>query len=512
MTETSASKAPPPPSCAMVIFGANGDLTKRLVVPALYNLTRSGLLPEKFALIGIDHNDKTSEQWRSDLHDFLESLTKSRGEAAENNIDQAVWKRLADTMSFLRGDFTKEKTFTDIRDKLAACDKERGLGGNVLFYLAVADRFFGPIVDALGSAGLLKEDDDDNNKAWRRVVIEKPFGHDLASAKALNARVRKSLREEQIYRIDHFLGKETVQNIMALRFANGLFEPIWNRDRIDHVQITVAESIGVEKRGNFYEATGALRDMVPNHLFQLVAMTAMECPVSFSAEEIRAKKAEVFKAVHPLSPDCAVRGQYGPGEIASQKVAGYREEDRVAKDSPVETYVALRIMIDNWRWAGVPFYLRTGKRLPKRTTEIAIRFRQPPYALFRDTPMLALDSDWLILQIQPNEGIRLRFNAKVPGPEMTLESVAMDFKYADWFQQTPAVGYETLLYDCFIGDGTLFQRADQVEAAWAVVDPILKAWAEETPDDFPNYAAGSRGPDAAELLLARDGRAWRKIR
>ena len=509
MSDSNATKAPPPPSCAMVLFGANGDLTKRLVVPALYNLTRSGLLPEKFALIGVDHNDKTSEQWQSDLHDFLESLTKSRGEADENKIDEDVWKRLAGTMTFLRGDFTKEKTCTDIRDKLASADKTNKLDGNTLFYLAVADRFFGPIVDSLGEVGLLKEEE---GKFWRRVVIEKPFGHDLASARELNQRIRKWMREEQIFRIDHFLGKETVQNIMALRFANGLFEPIWNRDRIDHIQITAAESIGIERRGSFYEATGALRDMVPNHLFQLLAMTAMECPVSFDAEDIRAKKAEVFKAAHPLTVDCAVRGQYGPGEIDGQKVAGYREEDRVAKESPVETFVALRMIIDNWRWAGVPFYLRTGKRLPKRTTEIAIRFRQPPYALFRNTPMLALDSDWLILQIQPNEGIRLRFNAKVPGPEMALESVAMDFKYADWFQQSPAVGYETLLYDCFIGDGTLFQRADQVEAAWGVVDPILKAWAEETPEDFPNYAAGTRGPDAAELLLARDGRAWRKIR
>jgi glucose-6-phosphate 1-dehydrogenase len=508
MTGSGVQRAAPPPPCAMVIFGANGDLTKRLVVPALYNLAKTNLLPASFALIGVDHNDKTSEEWRNDLREFLEQLTAKSGAATQSKIDPDVWNRVAETMNFLRGDFTDEKTYSALRDRLSACDKERSLGGNALFYLAVADRFFGPIVDALGNAGLLKE----TGEGWRRVVVEKPFGHDLASAKALNERIRNSLREEQIFRIDHFLGKETVQNIMALRFANGLFEPIWNRDRIDHVQITVAESIGIEKRGSFYEATGALRDMVPNHLFQLVAMTAMECPVSFDAEDIRAKKAEVFKSVHPLTPDCVIRGQYAAGEISGQKVVGYRDEDRVAKNSNVETFVALKLMIDNWRWAGVPFYLRTGKRMPKRSTEIAIRFRNAPYALFRDTPMGALDSDWLILQIQPDEGIRLRFNAKVPGPEMALESVAMDFKYADWFQQAAAVGYETLLYDCFVGDGTLFQRADQVEATWAVVDPILKAWEVKPATDFPNYAAGSNGPDAAQELLKRDGRAWRVIR
>jgi glucose-6-phosphate 1-dehydrogenase len=507
MSDTNAAKAPPQPSCAMVLFGANGDLTKRLIVPALYNLTRSGLLPENFALIGVDHNDKTSEQWQSDLHDFLESLTKSRGEAEENKIDEGVWKRLASTMTFLRGDFTEEKTFTDVRDKLASVDKEHKLGGNALFYLAVADRFFGPIVDALGKVDLLKED----GESWRRVVIEKPFGHDLQSAKDLNARLLKSLKECQIYRIDHFLGKETVQNIMALRFANGLFEPIWNRDRIDHVQITVAETVGVESRGNFYETTGAMRDMVPNHLFQLVAMMAMEPPVSFDADAVRDKRVEAFRAVHPLTVEDVVRGQYGQGEINGKSVPGYRDEDKVAKDSAVETYVAMRLTIDNWRWAGVPFYLRTGKRLPKRMTEIAIRFRDAPFMLFRDTAMNSLRSDWLVLRIQPDEGISLRFNAKRPGAAMALESVAMDFKYSDWFKQAPAVGYETLLHDCFLRDGTLFQRADQVEAAWAVVDPILKAWAEEKPGDFPNYAAGTQGPDAAELLLARDGRAWRKI-
>jgi glucose-6-phosphate 1-dehydrogenase len=498
------AKTPPP--CAMVLFGANGDLTKRLVVPALYNLARTKQLPPNFALIGVDHNDKTTEQWCSGLHDFLaQTLSNSAGD--QKQIDPDAWKQLSAAMTFLKGDFDDAKTYSDVRDCLAKVDKDKSLGGNALFYLAVSDRFFGPIADALGKADLLKEE----NGAWRRVVVEKPFGHDIASAKALNAELLKSLREDQIYRIDHFLGKETVQNIMALRFANGLFEPIWNRDRIDHIQITVAETVGVESRASFYEATGALRDMVPNHLFQLVAMMAMEPPVSFDADDIRSKKAEVFKAMHPLTPDDAVRGQYGAGQSGGKDVPAYRGEDKVDPKSNTETYVALKLMIDNWRWAGVPFYLRTGKRLAKRNTEIAMRFKPAPFALFRDTPMDAMHSDWLILQIQPNEGIRLRFNAKRPGTEMALESVAMDFKYADYFKQAPAVGYETLLFDVFIGDGTLFQRADQVEAAWTIVDPVLKHWAATAPDDFPNYAAGSDGPDCADKLITRDGRHWRKI-
>jgi glucose-6-phosphate 1-dehydrogenase len=494
--------------CAMVIFGAGGDLTKRLIVPALYNLAKQDQLPERFAIIGVDHNERTSEEWQSGLHDFLEQTVKSgKGEFEAKQIDEKIWRSLAEKMSYIAGDFLEQKTYAAVRDHLKEIDQQQNLEGNAVFYLAAADRFFGPIVDAIGKAGLATEEN-----GWRRVVIEKPFGHDLPSAKALNARILKVLREDQIYRIDHFLGKETVQNIMALRFTNGLFEPIWNRDRIDHVQITVAESIGIETRGKFYEQTGALRDMVPNHLFQLVAMTAMEPPSSFDADEIRTRKAEVFKAVHPLSPADAVRGQYGAGEIDGKKVAGYREEANVATDSFVETFVALRLTIDNWRWAGVPFYLRTGKRLPARWTEIAILFKHAPLALFRDTPAGNLGPDWLILQIQPDEGIRLRFNAKRPGPEMHLEGVAMDFKYSDWFKQPPAVGYETLLYDCFAGDQTLFQRADQVEAAWAVVQPVLDAWAKERPSDFPNYPAGSAGPDCANQLLERSGRAWRPIR
>ncbi len=505
----SASQRRPPPPATFVIFGANGDLTRRLIVPALYNLAKEGLLPERFAIIGVDHNKQSAESWAKALLDFLETIVKKGGGESElTNIDPEAWDRIAGAMSYVDGDFLKDETYTKLGARLEERQKNENLGGNVLFYLAVADRFFGKIVEKLGKAGLVKQD----REAFRRVVVEKPFGHDLPSARALNNCLLEYLSEDQIYRIDHFLGKETVQNIMALRFANGLFEPVWNRDRIDHVQITVAETIGIGTRGKFYEATGALRDMVPNHLFQLVAMTAMEPPVSFDADAIRAKKAEVFKAVHPLGPRDAVRGQYDSGAIDGKSVNAYRKEDNVAPDSNVETYVALRLMIDNWRWAGVPFYLRTGKRLSKRMTEIAIRFKRAPHAIFRQTAVEELDADWLILRIQPDEGIRLRFNAKRPGPEMALESVAMDFKYADWFKQAPAVGYETLLYDALMGDATLFQRADQVEAAWAIVEPVLESWSFTTPTHFPNYTSGGAGPETANELIARDGRAWRPIR
>jgi glucose-6-phosphate 1-dehydrogenase len=493
-----------PKPCAIVIFGANGDLTRRLIIPALYNLARQGLLPERLALIGVGHSDKGLDTWRQSLHAFLSDVVAKNGDT----IDDKYWQPIAESMSFVKGEFNDADAYKRLGDHLAERDKKENLDGNVLFYLAVADRFFGPIIEQLGKAELVKSDEG----SFRRVIVEKPFGHDLKSARALNARILHWLHEEQIYRIDHFLGKETVQNIMALRFANGLFEPIWNRDRIDHVQITVAESIGTEGRGRFYEATGDLRDMVPNHLFQLVAMTAMEPPVSFDAEDIRAKKAEVFKAIHPVTLADVVRGQYDAGTIGKEPAVAYRKEVNVDPASNVETFVAMRLAIDNWRWAGVPFYLRTGKRLVTRSTEIAIRFKRAPYALFRETPMDELDADWLILRVQPGEGIRLRFNAKRPGPTMALESVAMQFKYADWFKQAPAVGYETLIYDCLIGDPTLFQRADQVEAAWEIVEPVLEGWEKVSPRHFPNYTAGSEGPTAANDLLARDGRAWRAIK
>jgi glucose-6-phosphate 1-dehydrogenase len=407
----------------------------------------------------------------------------------------------------MRGDFNQPDTYSQLGKLLADQQKRQNGTANVLFYLAVADRFFGPVIEQLGRAGLTRQSDG----AWRRVIVEKPFGHDFASAEALNAQILKVLSEDQIYRIDHFLGKETVQNILVLRFANGIFEPLWNRDHVDHIQITAAETVGVEARGRFYEQTGALRDMVPNHLFQLLAMIGMEPPISFDADAVRAKKTELFQAIHPISPDDAVRGQYGAGVVLGNKVPGYRQEPNVAQDSKTETYVALKLGIDNWRWAGVPFYLRTGKHLSARTTEIAVQFRQAPYALFRDTPVERLPANILTLRIQPDEGLSLSFSAKRPGPEIEIEGVDMDFAYRDYFAPLASVGYETLIYDCMIGDATLFQRADTVEAAWCAVQGLLDAWARTPATDFPNYSAGSAGPEAADRLLARDKRAWLPI-
>jgi glucose-6-phosphate 1-dehydrogenase len=503
--------APPAPPCAMVIFGAAGDLTKRLVVPALYNLAQAGQLASQFQLVGVDHNTGSAELWRKALAAAMQDFVAQGGESNINAVNQSAWRWLSERMSYVQGDINDPGTYTQLRDHLAGLDKTAATAGNYLFYLAVADRFFAPAVDHLGAAGLVTETDGH----WRRVVIEKPFGHDLLSAKALNADILKTLKEHQIFRIDHFLGKETVQNIMALRFANGLFEPLWNRQQIDHVQVTVAETIGVEHRGKFYEKTGALRDMVPNHVLQLVAMTAMEPPISFEANAVRSKKTEVIQAIKPIDQAQAlrdaVRGQYGGGAVVGNNVPPYREEPFVAPNSTTETFVAWRFNIDNWRWAGVPFFVRTGKRLRRRSTEIAIRFRQAPFALFRGTQVEQMNPNWMILRIQPDQGIALEFAAKRPGPVVKLSNVSMDFAYKDYFKVAPNTGYETLLYDCMIGDATLFQRADTVEAGWQAVQPILDAWANNPQPDFPNYAAGSGGPAAADELLARVGRAWRPL-
>jgi glucose-6-phosphate 1-dehydrogenase len=490
-----------PQSATLVIFGAGGDLTKRLVVPALCHLVQARKLPDRFAIIGVDHNDQTTEQWCQSLAEMIRTV------APAGRIDAPTWSWLTHRMQYMPADFTQAGTFTHLEGLLAKLREQNSIA-NVLFYLAVGEHFFGPIVEQLGHAGLTQQ----SKGAWRRVIIEKPFGHDLSSAKTLNAQILRVLSEDQIYRIDHFLGKETVQNILVLRFANGIFEPLWNRDHIDHVQITAAETIGVEGRGRFYERIGALRDMVPNHLFQLLAMIGMEPPISFDADAVRTKKTELLQAIHPISPENAIRGQYDGGVMLEQKVQGYRHEPNVAPDSATETYVAFKLSIDNWRWAGVPFYLRTGKRLSARTTEIAIQFRQAPYALFRDTPVERLPANILMLRIQPDEGLSVSFSAKRPGSEIEIDGVAMDFAYRDYFEPVATVGYETLIYDCLIGDATLFQRADTVEEAWRAVQNLLDFWARNRPDDFPNYAAGSAGPDVADRLLARDGRAWMAIR
>src|SRR5437868_5414072 len=504
-----ADDAPLAPPCVMVIFGAAGDLTKRLVVPALYNLVGARRLPDEFRIVGVDLASKTTEQWHTGLTETMQGFVGAEGEFAVDHIDQATWQWLTERMSYLQGDLNDPDDYRRLNEHLKGLDKTAGTAGNRLFYLAIADSFFSVAVAGLGAAGLVTE----TNNQWRRVIIEKPFGHDLASAKALNREILKHLQENQIYRIDHFLGKETVQNIMALRFANGLFEPMWNREHIDHVQITAAETVGVEQRGKFYEKTGALRDMVPNHVFQLVAMTAMEPPISFDANAVRAKKAEVIEAIRPLDPaqalKNAVRGQYDTGTVLGKTVRAYRQEPDVAPDSNTETYIACKLQIDNWRWAGVPFYLRTGKYLKRHLTEIAIRFHQAPFTLFRETDVERMHPNWMILRIQPSEGIGLEFAAKRPGPTVKLSNVTMDFAYEDYFKTAPNTGYETLIYDCMIGDATLFQRADNIEAGWAAVQPILDLWADNQPSFFPNYTAGSSGPAAADELLARDGRAWR---
>jgi glucose-6-phosphate 1-dehydrogenase len=508
------NKARPADPCAMVLFGATGDLAKRLVVPALYNLAVSGVLPEHFALIGVARGEDEVESWRKSLYGALKSFVENKsGTFSADHIDDKAWQALADKMSFVQGDLTTPELYKALGEEIDRAGATQKTQGNVIFYLAVADPLFGPVVDQLGKAGLTDQQTDKSGKAksWRRVVIEKPFGHSLDSARALNADILKTLAEDQIFRIDHFLGKDTVQSIMAFRFANSVFEPIWNRDRIDHVQITAAETVGVEKRGEFYEHTGALRDMVPNHLLSLLTLVAMEPPTGFDANAVRSRKAEVLAAIPPADPHKAVRGQYGAAEIVGKTVPAYRDEPDVDKHSKVETYAALQLEIDNWRWAGVPFFLRTGKHLSGRVTEIAIRFKPAPLSLFQDTPVEALKPNWLVIRIAPDEGISLQFEVKRRGPVVDLAPVQMDFRYGDWFEKQSNVGYETLLYDVMIGDPTLFMRADMVEHGWRIVQPVLDAWAEVSPR-FPNYASGSDGPKAADDLIGKENdRRWRLI-
>ncbi|MEE5090577.1 glucose-6-phosphate dehydrogenase [Xanthomonas euvesicatoria] len=497
------------PPCIIVVFGARGDLTKRLVMPALYNLRRSGALGDDFAIVGMDHGDISERAWRTNMGQSMTQLLSSRdAEFQTDEFDTATWDWLRERMHYLRGDFTDQGAYRSLGSVLDKLHKRYGTQGNVLFYLATAARFFEPVLLNLGEAGLVKQRE---GEGWRRVIVEKPFGHDLPSAQHLNATVAKVLHEDQVFRIDHFLGKETVQNILAFRFANGLFEPVWNRDRIDHVQITAAETIGVEGRGRFYDPTGCLRDMVPNHLFQLLAMIAMEPPAAFTTEAMHRRRAEVIEAVRPIKPEDVVRGQYASGAVNRNAVPGYREEDTVPDDSDTETYVAMKLQVDTWRWAGVPFYLRTGKRLRERTTEIAIRFKPAPLAPFRSTEVGGYGPDWLVLHIQPDEGISLQFDVKRPGAQVALAPVRMDFRYRDWFPKEYTVGYERLLQDCMNGEAGLFQDAAMVEGAWRIVQPILDAW-KQPPSDFPNYAAGSAGPSAADALLAMNGgHAWRAL-
>jgi glucose-6-phosphate 1-dehydrogenase len=490
--------------CVMVIFGASGDLTKRKLIPALCNLALDGLLPKQFAIVGFATNDYTTESFRKMLEDEIPKY-------APVPVDLKTWDWMQERIYYVRGDFQDIEAYKRLHEQIDQADKIHDTLGNRFFYLAVAPRFFSPIVKKLGECSLTKEE----SGCWARVIVEKPFGHDLESAKQLNQDLRQVLTENQIYRIDHYLGKETVQNVMVFRFSNNIIEPLWNRNYVDHVQITAAETVGVEHRGGFYETAGALRDMVPNHLFQLLTMTAMEPPISFDADQVRNKQAEVLHAIQPFTPEDVlkntVRGQYGGGIVDGQRVVGYRSEPDVVPDSNTETFVALKLQIDNWRWAGVPFYLRTGKRLAQRTTEIVIQFRRTPFVLFRNTSVRNLETNRLVIHIQPEEGISLSFGAKVPGSIMKLGLVNMDFDYSSYFGLEHSTGYERLLRDCMAGDATLFQRSDMVEAGWNVIQPILDVWRALPARGFPNYAAGSWGPIEADDLLERDGRSWRRI-
>jgi glucose-6-phosphate 1-dehydrogenase len=483
-----------------VIFGGSGDLARRKLLPSLYNLAQHGFLAEHFAVLALGSKPLADEAMR-------ERLAEAVREFCEPPIDSALLERLQRATYYRRGDFNRGRDLESLRQPLEEIAGRHGTQGNVVFYLATPPEAFGAIATALGKAGLVRPLSDG---PWTRIVVEKPFGRDLASAQGLNRELLAVFDESQIYRIDHYLGKETVQNLLMLRFTNGLFEPIWNRRYVDHVQILVAETLGLEGRGAYYDTSGALRDMLQNHMMQLLCLVAMEPPISFSGEEVRNEKVKVLHAIKPMSPQeieaFTVRGQYGPGLIDGKPVPGYLHEPGVRPNSPTETFAAGRFEVENWRWAGVPFYLRTGKRLPMRTTEITIEFRRAPLLLLPAARMQPPNR--LVVHVQPDERISLHFHAKCPGPQVRLAPVKMTFSYRDLQGDSRSTGYETLLYDCMIGDATSFHRADMIDAAWRIATPILEAWAALPTSDFPNYAAGTWGPAAAAALIARDGRSW----
>jgi glucose-6-phosphate 1-dehydrogenase len=486
--------------CVVVIFGASGDLTRRKLIPALINLQRGGFLPANFAVVGVARTPMSDAEFRKEV--------APKGEDANDEKTRAAWAALAERVFYHAADATKPEAMVGLKEFLGQINERTGSPANYLFYLSVAPSIFAPTMGSLSRAGLA----DESGGCWRRVVIEKPFGEDLPSAIALNETLKSMVSERQIFRIDHYLGKETVQNLMVFRFGNGMFEPIWNRNYIDHVQITVAEELGVGSRAAYYDTAGAMRDMVPNHMAQLLSLVGMEPPMSFAADTVRDEQVKLLKSIQSMTHqqvlEDAVRGQYGRGHVDGKPVPGYRQEPKMPAGTTTETYVALRLVVENWRWAGVPFYVRTGKRLPKRTTQIMIQFKHAPAKLFQHTSVDRLTTNRLYIHIAPKEGISLRFGAKVPGPTLHVGAVEMDFDYVDYFGSNPSTGYETLLYDVMIGDATLFQRADMVEAGWSMVQPILDIWKALPPRNFPNYEAGSWGPPEADALLARDGRHW----
>jgi len=493
-----------PAPCAMVIFGASGDLTKRKLIPALYDLSLERLLPAGFSVIGVARHEMDDESFRAAMKEGVNQYARHKP------VHDDAWGSFSQGMCYVRGDFTKPETFDDLKQTLARVDKERGTLGNHIYYLATAPDYYSTIIELLGAQGLNAGQDG----SWQRIIIEKPFGEDLASAQQLNQEVNRVFNERDVFRIDHYLGKETVQNIMAFRFANGIFEPLWNRQYVDHVQITVAESIGIEARGGYYDQTGAIRDMVQNHLMQLVTLVAMEPPIEIAATPVRDEKVKVLRAVRPIKPEMVdrftVRAQYGRGYEAGEPVPAYREEERVDPHSTTETFVALKLFIDNWRWAGVPFYLRTGKRLPKRVSEIAIQFRRAPHLLFTSDASERLEPNVLALGIQPDESIALKFAVKVPGATMQLRSVNMGFQYGTSFNVRSPEAYERLLLDAMLGDGTLFTRRDEVEAAWTIVTQIMEGWARKPVQELAQYEAGSWGPEEADTFIQMEGRTWRQ--
>ncbi|HWQ14762.1 MAG TPA: glucose-6-phosphate dehydrogenase [Roseiflexaceae bacterium] len=493
-----------PPPCAVVIFGATGDLTHRKLVPALYNLHRERLLPPGFSVVGF-----ARRAWSDDF--FRTGLREDTRKYSRTGVEDGLWDSFAEGISYVRSSFDDPAGYLALAKRLEELDERRGTGGNRLLYLSTPPESYGEIIRQIGAAGLNRSP----NGGWTRIIIEKPFGRDLQSARALDIEVHRVFHESQVYRIDHYLGKETVQNILVFRFANGIFEPLWSRNHVDHVQITVAESVGVEGRGNYYESAGALRDMVQNHLMQLLTLTAMEPPVGYRADAVRDEKVKVLRAIRPIAPDeverFTVRGQYGPGSVGGQAVPGYREEPGVAPDSRSETYVALQFYVENWRWAGVPFFLRTGKRLPKRASEIAIQFKMAPTMLFDSGPLSGIEPNVLAMRIQPDEGISLRFDSKVPGQANQIRPVTMDFRYNASFGVESPEAYERLLLDAMLGDSTLFTRSDEVEASWSLITPIHQGWEDAPAPEFPNYEAGSWGPRAADEFIARIGARWRRL-
>jgi glucose-6-phosphate 1-dehydrogenase len=483
-----------PDPCALVVFGASGDLTHKKLMPALYALMLRRLLPPRFVIVGVARTEGDDDAFRSDMKDAVQKH-------ARDEFRQDVWDELAQRMHYVATDFADEGGESKLQDLLTKLDKEQELGGNRVYYLAVPPPAFPTIVDTLGKHRTAT--------GWTRLIVEKPFGHDLESARELNRMLYEHFEENEIFRIDHYLGKETVQNMNALRFANGIFEPIWNRQFIDHVQITVAESIGIEGRAGYYERAGAIRDIFQNHLLQLLALTAMEPPIDFTAESVRNEKVKVLKALRTPGPKAVVRGQYGRGFVEGEEVVAYREEQGVAPDSMTETYVAAKLYVDNWRWADTPFYVRMGKRLARRETTIAIQFKRAPHPPFGEVASEGLRPNVLLVHVQPDEGVSLAIGAKVPGQGMTIRTVHMDFLYGGAFRTSLPEAYERLILDTLLGDGTLFTRADEVEEQWLLVDSIVAAWQRDRPS-FPNYAAGTWGPPSGDDLLHRDGRSWRR--